>query len=150
MGTSWCLTRTKTGVVWSNWGRKIMEMGQVHTGLGNTVVLTLLIFSTECPGPVAMFKPKKEERKKKGRGLGGPERENQSTVITAHTSHSFLRHSHSPQPRSQALPSAPWCCLRRTVDCPAVISVNTLEAKSLRIPLIPKYFGAGMIGCEAS
>lgn len=75
-----------------------MEMGQVHTGLGNTVVLTLLIFSTECPGPVAMFKPKKEERKKKGRGLGGPERENQSTVITAHTSHSFLRHSHSPGP----------------------------------------------------
>lgn len=46
-----------------------MEMGQVHTGLGNAVVLTLLIFSTECPGPVAMFKPKKRRKKKERKGV---------------------------------------------------------------------------------
>ena len=45
-----------------------MEMGRVHLGLGNAVVLTLLIFSTECPGPVEMFKPKKERKKKTKEG----------------------------------------------------------------------------------
>lgn len=45
-------------------GERIMEMGHVHTELGNAVVLTLLILSTECSGSVEMFKNKKERRNK--------------------------------------------------------------------------------------
>lgn len=117
-------------------------------------VLSLLIFSTECPeGPVEMFKPKRERKKKQRKGEGeieGRWRTRKRKSVNGHGSahsHSFLRHSHSPQP---ALPSAPWCCVSRSVDCPAVISVSTLEAKSLRIPLIRKYLGASITGCEAS
>lgn len=45
-------------------GERIVEMGHVHPGLGNAVVLTLLILSTECSGSVEMFKNKKERRNK--------------------------------------------------------------------------------------